>query len=154
LALFNLISNNKKRFLAVCLYRQWIKIEAINVRTIIKTRVVQSNKILNYLFLQDATSKNNLRKDSLAFCTGYCRRIGCCGGYLGPRKMRKQGSGDDCIMKSFTICAFHQILIEWSSQEEWGGRGMGKAWGKREKHPGFWGEIREKQATLTLKGPN
>jgi len=69
------------------------EIEATNVRTITKIRLVQSNEILNYLFYKMLQAKIIYEKNSLAFCTGYFRRTECCGGCLGLREMRKQGSG-------------------------------------------------------------
>jgi len=32
-------------------------------------------------------------------------------------------AGEDCIMKSFIIYTLHQILLRWSSQGRWDGRG-------------------------------
>jgi hypothetical protein len=32
---------------------------------------------------------------------------------FGPK--RKEVAGEDCIMRSFIICAVHQILLGWSN---------------------------------------
>jgi len=42
---------------------------------------------------------------------------------LDLRGRKYQEAGEDCIMKSFVNCIFHQIL-GWSSQGGWDGRGM------------------------------
>ena len=50
-----------------------------------------------------------------------CLRIGCWGEYLGLREMRKQGSGENYIMRNLMVCTPHPILIGWSNWEEWDG---------------------------------
>jgi len=64
-------------------------------------------------------------------------------GYLGLRGMRQQGSGEDCIMRSLTICAPHQILFGCSNQE-WYGRDMQRVWETWKVHTLFWwGNLKE-----------
>jgi hypothetical protein len=50
-----------------------------------------------------------------------CLRTGCWGEYLD---LRGTEAGENCIMRSFVIFTVHQILLGWSNQTEWDGRGM------------------------------
>jgi hypothetical protein len=42
--------------------------------------------------------------------------------YLRGRKWRE--AGENCTVRSFMACTLHQILLGWSSQGGWDGRGM------------------------------
>ena len=63
-----------------------------------------------------------------------CMGIGSRGRNLGLRGKRWQGNGENCIMRSFKLCTYHQILFKWSKQEEWDGE-LVTSW---EVHIGFW----------------
>ena len=64
--------------------------------------------------------------------------IGCWERNLGLRGTREQGSGKDCIVRSFMICIHHQKLFRRSNQEQWDGWGMWHAWKTRLVHIQFW----------------
>jgi hypothetical protein len=53
-----------------------------------------------------------------------CLRTGCWGEHLDLRGRKWwQEAREDCIMRSFITCSFHQLLLGWSSQggwDEWG----------------------------------
>jgi hypothetical protein len=58
-------------------------------------------------------------------------------GIFGPKRDDVTG---ECTMRNFIICTHPQISLGWSSQSEWGGRGMWHAWERREKCTRFWWE--------------
>jgi hypothetical protein len=54
--------------------------------------------------------------------------------YVDPRGMTWQEAGENCIMRRSIVRTLHHILLAWSNQGGWDGRGMYRAWG--------WWEIR------------
>jgi hypothetical protein len=48
--------------------------------------------------------------------------------------------GADCIMRSFTTCTLHQILLWWWNQGLWDGLGMYHIWERWETHTKHWFE--------------
>jgi len=38
--------------------------------------------------------------------------------FWGLRGRKRQGTGENCVMRRFKICTLHQILMEWSNQLE------------------------------------
>ena len=73
-------------------------------------------------------------------------RIRCWGRYLGLRRTRKQGNGEDCITGSFMVCTVHRILLVWTNHlEGCGAYGKGSAYcvlvGKPEKKRDLLGDL-------------
>jgi len=53
-------------------------------------------------------------------------------GKHAPRERRKWWkAGEDCTVRSSITCMLNQILLEWSNQGGWDGRGMQHAWEMR-----------------------
>jgi len=50
------------------------------------------------------------------------------------------GTGEDCIMRSFLLCIHRQILFGWWNQGEWDWWGISQEWGTGEIISGFRGE--------------
>jgi len=46
-------------------------------------------------------------------------RTECWGEYLDLRGRKWWEAGENCIRRSFIICALHQILLWWSNQIKW-----------------------------------
>ena len=67
-----------------------------------------------------------------------CLRIGCWGEYLGLRRRRQQGNGENYTMRHLMICTPHPIFFRWSNWEEWAGQGMLHVWGRGEVYSAFW----------------
>jgi hypothetical protein len=56
---------------------------------------------------------------------------------FGPKR-DEEDNGESCILESFIICTYHQILLGRSNQGELGGQGMWHTWERGETCTGFW----------------
>ena len=67
------------------------------------------------------------------------------GKIFGPLRERVKGGWGKSHAKELQVCSPQQILLGWSTLEEWDGRGIWHVWGREEVNTGFWwGNLRGK----------
>jgi hypothetical protein len=67
-----------------------------------------------------------------------CLRTGCLGEYLDLRGIKWQEVGENCVIRSCMVCTLSPVLLGWSKQGRWDGRGMWRAWGRWGEQITFW----------------